>query len=163
MGVAGVAQVLVRVEAAAVLRQVECPSGNVLILSALLRKMAVWLMTRTRKTHRLMRRSRTGRFVVVVDVAVPMVVPVVVVIVVVVVLIVSTLAVAVGKALTLSLPRAAAVGPANTADQEVDVKKELLVEGKEWVKSFIPVLQPPGAVLERTVIVDDVDTADAEL
>eukprot|EP00965_Chrysotila_dentata_P101224 3342669-Pleurochrysis_carterae.AAC.1 len=60
-----------------------------------------------------------------------------------------------------AVTRAAAVGPASCADKEVDVK-ELLVEGKESVKSFIPVLQPPGAVLERTVIADDVDTADAE-
>lgn len=59
-------------------------------------------------------------------------------------------------------PRAAAVGPSTSAEKEVEVKKELLVEGKEWVKSFIPVMQPPGAVLERTVIADDVDTADAD-
>eukprot|EP00965_Chrysotila_dentata_P011980 393594-Pleurochrysis_carterae.AAC.2 len=36
-----------------------------------------------------------------------------------------------------------------------------MVQGKEWVKSFIPVLQPPCAVLERTVIADNLDTADA--
>eukprot|EP00965_Chrysotila_dentata_P207198 6183977-Pleurochrysis_carterae.AAC.2 len=36
-----------------------------------------------------------------------------------------------------AFPRTAAVGPDSTAPQEVEVKKELMVEGKNWVKAFI--------------------------